>query len=455
MLFLREKLVQDGRKGFWGWSALTISLWYLFTTYWVSFATPIASPAIIITGLGMTLPAWWLFHYVSKRSTRTLAYTVLISGWVVIEWWNGLGDISFPWILLGSAWADNTMVVQWYSIFGQSGGTLWVMLCNVLAFEVIRTKFSRSRVAWFSAMVLVPVALSLVLYNLHKESTQRVEVAIIQPNVDAYKKFSNGTAWDQTRSILELAQSAPTGTKLFVAPETALVSSVNLPMIESNRDVAAIQDFLRDVSPEGLFIIGASTRDKAAHYNSVLYISKDSVKVYHKRKLVLAVETVPEWVSPFANALDMGGYVGSLGRSSEAMVVGGVGAVVCYESIYSEHFAEWVSQGAQLMAIITNDGWWRDTHGYRQHFDFARLRAVESGRWIVRSANTGISGIIDSRGDVIESLGWDKRGVVCGSVELRSEVTFYTLWGDIVTRLSVYVLCLSLLYFVSMRYRKQ
>ncbi len=452
LLMLKKRMDERKQRGFVWWAAFTILMWHLFTTYWVSYATLLAAPTILIGCTVMLLPAWILYHLISRRSTKVLSYTILVAAWVVCEWWVALGDVSFPWVALGSAWGDSPAIVQWYSIFGQSGGTLWVMLVNIFTFEALSSRKARK---WAFAVLHIPIFTSLAMYYNYDEPQETMEVAVIQPNVDAYEKFSSVGAWEQTLNIIELAQSAPSATELYVAPETAIVMTVNLTELEQNRDVVAIQDFLRAHSPHATFVVGASAADRQGYYNSALYITTSSVEPYHKRKLVLGVEIVPEWARFFADAVDMGGYVGSLGRSDSAVVRDGVGAAICYESIYSTHFAEWVQSGAELMAIITNDGWWGDTHGYRQHFDFARLRALETRRSIARSANTGISGFITPRGDVIEQLGWDERGVLTASLALNKEQSVYVRWGDIVTRMSFFVLGLSLLYFISLAYRRK
>ena len=107
------------------------------------------------------------------------------------------------------------------------------------------------------------------------------------------------------------------------------------------------------------------------------------------------------------------------------------------------------------MMVITNDGWWHDTEGYRQHFSYSRLRAIETRRWVCRAANTGISGFISPKGEVCQSLGWDKRGVLTMDVTPSSEVTFYAKAGDYLGRLGTYLFILSLLYYVSYRIRQK
>jgi apolipoprotein N-acyltransferase len=123
--------------------------------------------------------------------------------------------------------------------------------------------------------------------------------------------------------------------------------------------------------------------------------------------------------------------------------------------VYGEYFTDFVQNGAEVLFIITNDGWWRDTPGHRQHFDFARLRAVETRRAIARSANTGRSGFITSRGDVRETLEWEERGTITADVALNRRTTLYVRFGDWICRISLLVLGLSVLYFIAYRIRKK
>ena len=133
-----------------------------------------------------------------------------------------------------------------------------------------------------------------------------------------------------------------------------------------------------------------------------------------------------------------------------------VGPAICYEGLYGNHFAGFAREGAEAMAVLSNDGWWGDTPGHRRLFDFCRLRAIETRRGVARSANTGISGFISPRGEVIgERLEWDERGVLTEDVELRNDVTFYMMYGDWVARIATYIAAMALLYYVAYRTKRR
>lgn len=128
--------------------------------------------------------------------------------------------------------------------------------------------------------------------------------------------------------------------------------------------------------------------------------------------------------------------------------------VVCYESVYGEFVAQQCRKGAQAIFIITNDGWWKDTPGYRQHLNFARLRAIETGRWVARSANTGSSAFINPKGDVVQKTSYNTRTALKQSIALKDQATFYITYGDVIGRTFGFGFFLMLL-FTGVKYMRK
>ena len=178
-------------------------------------------------------------------------------------------------------------------------------------------------------------------------------------------------------------------------------------------------------------------------YNSAIFISsKGNIEIYHKTKLVPGAEKMPfpkilDFLSELM--LDLGGISGSLGSSNniERFQLDDfkIKPLICYESVYGD-----INNGiTDLIAIITNDGWWGNTLGYRQHLNYARLRAIEQRKNIVRSANTGISALIDQKGNVISEIGWDQKSCLIASLSINKNRTFYSKYGDYIGRLACFV----------------
>ena len=124
-----------------------------------------------------------------------------------------------------------------------------------------------------------------------------------------------------------------------------------------------------------------------------------------------------------------------------------IAPIICYESIYGEYVSDYVRNGANLLAIVTNDGWWNNTEGHKQHLSYARLRSIETRKNIVRSANTGISSVINYRGEIVKTIGYEKEGLINYNVGVNNIITFYTMYGDY-----IYRLCLFFLIMISAFY---
>ena len=188
-------------------------------------------------------------------------------------------------------------------------------------------------------------------------------------------------------------------------------------------------------------------------YNAALQVDGKDYQIYHKSQLVVGVEKMPyiEHLAFIENwALDLGGTTGSLGTQPERTVFESsngsikIAPAICYESVYGEYYTGWIKNGANIGAVITNDGWWGDTPGYRQHLSYSALRAIETRRYIVRSANTGVSAIINTKGEIVKKLGWWQRGYIKGEVITNDKITFYVIWGDYIGRIATLLALLML-----------
>ncbi len=180
-------------------------------------------------------------------------------------------------------------------------------------------------------------------------------------------------------------------------------------------------------------------------YNTAIELTNGQpMEFYHKSKLVVGVEYMP-----FASTLKsligdatiaLGGTTGTLGTQDEREVFSladsniKVAPIICWEQDYGSYVRDYVQQGANLFAIMTNDGWWGNTLGHVSHFHYARLRAIENRRAIVRAANTGISGFIFVDGQAYEWKNWDETGLASARVTVMNKKPFFTQYGDLIGR---------------------
>ena len=185
-------------------------------------------------------------------------------------------------------------------------------------------------------------------------------------------------------------------------------------------------------------------------YNSAFLLNKnDSIPLYHKSKLVVGVENLPyqNFIKPILGniMIDLGGTVALKTTQTERNVFKSsnnqsVAPIICYETIYGEFVTQYVQKGAQFLGILTNDAWWQNTQGHKQLLSYTRLRAIETRKSVARSANTGISGFIDQKGDFIgKTLPYDTQGSMKATILLNDKITFYVKYGDYIARVAIFV----------------
>ena len=467
-----------------GWAALSFALWNIFSIWWVWNATPAGPIAATICSTWWSLLAFMIYHIASKHASKSLAYILFVTSWIAGEYlYTQAPALSFPWLVLGNGFADDAWAVQWYEYTGVFGGSLWVLVVNILAFESCLTM---SKKAWVATMlaVIVPIVASIAIHYKYEPngkvyaSLPKMTVSVTQPNIPCYEKFSI-PAEQQQNNLLELLAEAPDSAEFVLMPETALAEMVNDRQPDNSHMVNRIADYLQNEKPSTMVVSGSETmrlygnvkgsetaRRRGVYYldiyNSSLGIdSASKVQIHHKGKLVVGVETIPMWLRRAGEkfAIDLGGTFGQLGVGKEQKPFchndKKVAPAICYEGLYGDHMAEFVRNGAEALFVVSNDGWWGNTLGHKYLFKFCRLRAIELRRDVARSANTGVSGFITMQGEDIQSLGWDKRGVLTSDIRLNQKQTIYAKYGDYIGRLSLYIAMLCLLYSVALWAKKK
>lgn len=491
LLWAEERFARSAKsdrpRNFMPYVMLALLVWNVATTWWlfnVSEHTATRLFTLIGPNVGnvlvMSVP-WLLFRMARRGLGAEGARWALPVFWLAFERFHMHWDLSWPWLTLGNVFAGHTQWVQWYEVTGHLGGTIWVWAANLLVLRVAlarrapdRRRITRPAMA-AAAVIALPLAASWVRYATVAEQGDPAEVVLVQPNFDPYKeKFGAIDPMDQLERML--ASAGPlmdSATALVVMPETALQEPSTLSNehgrlafhglwendMSGSRSLARIRTFLAPwpkaavlagMSSARLFPAGAQVPVSARMvenlgrafelYNAALLVRGDgSFGFYNKSKLVPGVELMPfeQVLGPLGGiALDLGGTTGSLGTQQERSVMWcsgkrvGAAPTICYESIYGDHVAAHVRNGANLIVIMTNDGWWGNTPGYKQHLLYGKLRAVETRRDVARSANTGISCFIDQRGDMHQATAWWVPAAIKGIVRTRQDLTFYVRHGD-------------------------
>ena len=477
LLFAEEIATSTRKRGFCWWHYLCFLLWNVATTFWVCNATVGGGIfACLANAFQMSL-VFGLFRWSRKSLKGWLPYLFLAFAWIAWErWYLTWAQISWPWLVLGNSFARTTSWIQWYEFTGTLGGSLWIWACNLAVFGILMSFRSgrwksfniKAKAAALTASVLLflaPPAISLFLRP--EASPEEIEVFIAQPNIDVYGKHGGQTQEEQNATLIGLLKDAPQDRSvLLIAPET-FTNDVVMNDVKASPTVAAFRKFLSGRPQSGL-LFGASTWEYLnspvrpsqtarelrngnwveSHNTALLMDATGRIQTYHKNKLVVGVEMTP--YPAFFRPIDdkLGGVMGRCigdGKAATLEFNGTkLGCAVCYESVYGEFCADYVREGARLLTIITNDAWWGDTPGYRQHLSYASLRAIETRRWIARCGNTGISAIIDPSGRIVKETSWWEPATLQGKVGLLDGQTFFVRHGDFTGRICILMFLLML-----------
>ncbi len=462
-----------------------LSCWWIMRSHLVGMLTIVSINALLMAGV------WWLFHLMKRQFNVGLGYFSFLAFWLAFEYIHFNWDLEWPWMTLGNGFANQVKLIQWYEYTGVLGGSAWVLGTNLLIYRAIERSRQKQ---WFHVfgrgtlailLVLVPALISKRLYNQQALGGEETcHVLVLQPNVNSQsEKFKEGNEYKQQKQLIHWIDSlVDEQTDFVLAPETALpvvIPSDSLgeskwlaPFVHRTDKVAmpdiALGVYTReDYSAEDRSATARYDDETKSYfdvYNTALLVNASGdIQEYRKNKLVSGVEKMPysryfSWIERFV--VDMGGVTGSLGRTKMPSIVKAsngllIAPVICFESVFGANIGQQVKQGANLIFILTNDGWWEDAEGIQQHLALARLRAIETRRSIARSANTGISAFIDKYGNLIQTSAWNQEVALKGKLELGHELTFYVQNGDYLGRVSLFVSVMLLLYLLVQRQVKK
>lgn len=468
------------------YGSLTFIAWNAISVYWIYHATLVGAIAAVLISSLLMSTAFWLFHVTHRRFGNRLGYISFLIYWIAFEHFYLNAELSFPWLNLGNGLAKDILFIQWFDITGSLGGTLWLLMTNMLIFLLVKgfinniSKIQRIRSTIFLFIVVfLPMIFSILRFYRYQEDSDPRTIVVVQPNIDPYKeKFGGLSNEQQLAIILELVDSLTSNqTDYIVGPETAVDDNIWENYINHNPSIVRIRKFIKKF-PDAKFVIGLTTFRKFEEgevlsptarefsdfeayydiYNAAGQIDTTlEVPLYHKSKLVTGVEKMPyPGIFKFLEKLiiDLGGTTGSYGTQTERSTLDDpsgntkVGTAICYESVYGEYFSGYIRHGANLMFVITNDGWWGNTAGYRQHLTYSSLRAIETRRSIARSANTGISCFINQKGEIIDPTEWWRPDVIQSKLNINNKITFYVRFGDYIGRISDFLAVILMFYLL-------
>lgn len=383
--------------------------------------------ALVGMVMGMLPALWsWVTWKLSEDSNRVIY--VFPAAAVAEEWLRGHIFTGLPWTALGNLLLD-TPAVGWGAWFGVYGLALLPALC---AAALVLVLFTPGRFVGRAGLLVTLLLFFVAPAPMPGEGVAH-RVALIQANIPQDKKWDRHFVHETMQRYARLSAAAASDVDLIIWPEAAVPFFLSRAPGWDAWLTAQVKAWQRPLLFGGLKMeAGRSAQNGLfAHDPKLVGLGSQRRGFVGKHHLVPFGEYVPAWI-PFLHTLVP--EIADFKPADDAGVlkVRGIdyGALNCYESLFPEEARARVLHGAEVLVNITNDAWYGTTPAAWQHFQAARMRAVESGRYVLRAANTGVTAIISPDGVVRQQLPWWQQGALRGTFQISHQRTHYLRWGD-------------------------
>ncbi len=376
--------------------------------------------------------------------------------WVAGEWVLTLGNMAFPWGNIAVSLTGFLPFLQTASLFGKYFiAFITVIFCCSLVFA-IKSKKRLYAFVGLSAICL-NTFIGTIMWYVPSHSDVTVKAAAIQGNVLSNQKWDSGYSTQIFERYINMtAEAAQNGAELIIVPESAIPFRF--------KENGAIHSAFSDITAKyGITVIaGINYYEDEDHYNSVIGISPNGAlsERYDKRHLVPFGEFIPlvdllGKLVPFVGELSADS--GSFSEGNEPVIIdteyGKIAPLVCFDSIFSQYANEGVDNGADALAIVTNDSWFNDSIGIYTHLRHAQLRAIETGKYVMRAANTGISAFINEQGKILSRSDALTEDVVYSDIHIITDDTLYSYIGDVVLYISFAIIIVLIIHNIIRRFK--
>ena len=364
-----------------------------------------------------------------KVSNSLRLLLVMPATWVLVEWLRGLLFTGLPWLTIGYAHSDSPLA-GYAPVLGVYGVSLVVAVSAGLLAWLFEVRWSKQGQIALALLVLLWSGGALLRATPWTQPQgEPFSVALVQGNIAQDLKFNEnalvGTLENYRRLVLQ------SDARLIVLPETALpLQRHELP----DNLVTQLRDHAKQNG--GDVLIGSFVRDDNNHfYNSVFTLGSAEEQLYRKQHLVPFGEFIPlrpvlGWFINEVLNIPMGDLTRGSAQQAPLNVAGQQVAVnICYEDVFGEEIIRALPQ-ATLLVNVTNDAWYGHSYAAEQHNQIAQLRALETGRMMLRATNTGVTSIIGADGKVLQKIPQHQEGVLQGMAQGYAGITPYVRWGN-------------------------
>lgn len=496
---------------------LTFSLYHLITNWWLSSWQPDVDPYLLVSGIAVWLihPFFFIIPFILYRFIRrrlSFEFSILLFPflWTVFEWARTFSDIAYPWLTVGYTQIYNTYWIQFIDITGIFGASFLIVLFNSMVLILLK-KIQENRLlpepskllnikgvklilAFAIFILILPYLYGIIKvneYNFNKLKSQNktARIGVVQGNINPWRKWEVSTL-EQIflhRDLQDSLINSVGKLDVVIWPETAITfhsielnSEYNFNFLMDNlvqNQTSLFSGFADIVFLKPGEKISATSKKYFADdskyynsYNSVIVLNYNEIKtknpqIYHKMKLTPFGERVP-YVETLKFALKwlewgVGISSWSIGTEQKNLIIENpdinfkMAPIICIESVFPEFVKNFSLLEADVFCVITNDGWYDHTFGPEQHYQIAVARAIENRKFLVRCANTGISGVIMPNGFSLIKAPQYQKLAFAAEVPLMKEVTFYSKFGDWLPILCSFVLGAAFFFLIFKFYLKK
>ncbi len=410
----------------------------LFSLFWLVFLQIDTNIKILMLfGLILLFLYFGLYYGTGILIAHSVGLWLLPFILTGLEFIRGFGELGFPWLTLGYSQARYPVIIQQASLYGVYGLSFWLVLINVLFYKLIKLR----KVKYFFACVIVfGLPLLYGMMKIKEPVGEPILIGVVQPNIDPNLKFTKAMREETFSRLITLSEQCKVNAslhgdslELIIWPETATPIFITFP----GKYQEQVLQLSRRINTPIFTGTPMYDSEKREMYNGAILIDPHIgiTQEYRKIHLVPFSEHIPfEDQIRLFRKIDVGGSHFSPGKQYTIFRSQRISfsCLICFESIFPELARRFVSDGSQLLVNITNDGWFGKISGPQQHNDMAILRTVENGVPLARSANTGISMVVDKYGRILQETELFKEDVISSRISIAKDRTVYQMLGDIV-----------------------
>lgn len=448
---------------------IALVMFYLWAGYWILQTANLG----FLLGLALILPFLLLVPYIQfKRKGNKISALYLIAAWLTVEMIQSNFQLGSPFYNLGNNLGANPKLIQWYEFTGAAGGTLWILVANVLIYSFIKT-LKEDRKKWIQkgavliAVLFVPVIISSAIYYSYKERGPSVETLVVHPSTDNSDVKYRVNIYELMDIYLDIMLPELTeSTEYVVLPETAITNAGWVRDFNRNLVFNYFHEHT-DSFPDLKLITGAVAYEeipdvsKIRHYQKIpgIRYSENYKTWYYTYNAALQLEKnrppqmrVKEGLVPFQEFAPYPLIIPRLSpvgidfqfspRDSNRDVFTSsnnrrTAAIICYEVVFSKLFYDAARNGAQAFFVILNEGWYDSKKVPQQFLQLSAIKAIENRRSIAHASNMGISAFINQRGVVIDRTDSKSADFLKGEIRMNRKITFAARTGNYIERFAL------------------